>query len=678
MKKERTEAKNEILIAGLTPYFLEKPLFWFQENLTKIKLSAKTQSWWRNQTLFLEKDQKISLSRFLRRMDELGYEKVQKNSLPGEFSRLGGTIEIFPINSGCPLRIDFFGNRIENVAVLPKEISDEKRREILNRKIGSKNKAALLKNLLAGDYVVHIDHGIGIYRGTEEIDPVRNSISDGPRTETETTRYYIIEYAPPREGKKPDRLYVPENQLQKIDRYVGFTHPKIHRLGGELWLKTKKRIKEDVEKFARELLETYAKREIARRPPYPPDDQIQKEFEQTFEHIETEDQLRAVREIKNDMESERPMDRLICGDVGFGKTEVALRAAFKAAWSGRQVAVLCPTTILADQHFQTFQERLKNFPFRLGVLSRFESKKKQRETTEKMAEGKIDVVIGTHRLLSKDAIFKNLGLLIIDEEQKFGVRQKEKLKKFKNEVDILSLSATPIPRTLQFSLLGLRSLSLISTPPPGRRQIETKILPYSAKLVKMGIENELKRGGQVYFLHNRIETIAKTVRDLKNLVPKAKIEAAHGRMPEDSLRRLMNDFRQKKFNVLVATTIIENGLDLPQVNTLIVTNCGRLGLAQNYQIRGRIGRSHKNAFAYFFYSEQKLEGRALQRLEALKRAEALGSGYQLAQADLEIRGAGNILGKQQSGNVNQIGLNLYCHILNEAVEQIRQNLENRI
>ena len=661
MKREQDETTNEILIAGLTPYFLEKPLFWFRENLTKIKLSAKTQSWWRNRTLFLKKDQKIALSSFLRRLDELGYEKVQKNSLPGEFSRLGGTIEIFPINSSCPLRIEFFGNRIENVAVLPKEIGDEERREILNRKIGSKKKAELLKNLLPGDYVVHVDHGIGIYRGI--------TVQDG-------TNYCVIEYAPPREGKEPDRLYVPENQLGKIDRYVGFTQPKIHRLGGELWLKTKKRIKEDVEKFARELLETYAKREIPRRTPYPPDDQIQKEFEQSFEHIETEDQLQAIREIKNDMESERPMDRLICGDVGFGKTEVALRAAFKAAWSGRQVTVLCPTTILADQHFQTFQERLKNFPLRLAVLSRFESKKKQSDAVKKIAEGKIDIIIGTHRLLSKDVVFKNLGLLIIDEEQKFGVRQKEKLKKFRNEIDILSLSATPIPRTLQFSLFGLRSLSLISTPPPGRRQIETKILPYSKETIKKAIEEELNRKGQIYFLHNRVETIGKAARNLKQLVPKAKIAVAHGKMSEEELRQAMNDFRQNKFNVLAATTIIENGLDLPQVNTLIVTNCARLGLAQSYQIRGRIGRSHKKAYAYFFYGEQKLEGKALMRLEALKRAEALGSGYRLAEADLEIRGAGNILGKQQSGNINQIGLNLYCHILNEAVEQIKQISEN--
>ncbi|KKU18996.1 MAG: Transcription-repair coupling factor [Candidatus Azambacteria bacterium GW2011_GWA2_45_90] len=675
MKREQDETTNEILIAGLTPYFLEKPLFWFRENLTKIKLSAKTQSWWRNRTLFLKKDQKIALSSFLRRLDELGYEKVQKVSDPlhNNFSsrnlrilsetrsndeavsakqiQRGGATKSQPKFSNCS-RKGYYAK-----GLMPGEFS----RLGGNRKIGSKKKAELLKNLLPGDYVVHVDHGIGIYRGI--------TVQDG-------TNYCVIEYAPPREGKEPDRLYVPENQLGKIDRYVGFTQPKIHRLGGELWLKMKKRIKEDVEKFARELLETYAKREITRRTPYPPDDQIQKEFEQSFEHIETEDQLQAIREIKNDMESERPMDRLICGDVGFGKTEVALRAAFKAAWSGRQVTVLCPTTILADQHFQTFQERLKNFPLRLGVLSRFESKKKQRETIAKMAEGKIDVVIGTHRLLSKDVVFKNLGLLIIDEEQKFGVRQKEKLKKFRNEIDILSLSATPIPRTLQFSLFGLRSLSLISTPPPGRRQIETKILPYSKETIKKAIEEELNRKGQIYFLHNRVETIGKAARNLKQLVPKAKIAVAHGKMSEEELRQAMNDFRQNKFNVLAATTIIENGLDLPQVNTLIVTNCARLGLAQSYQIRGRIGRSHKKAYAYFFYGEQKLEGKALMRLEALKRAESLGSGYQLAQADLEIRGAGNILGKQQSGNINQIGLNLYCHILNEAVEQIKQISEN--
>lgn len=665
MSEENAISQNEILIVGLTLYFLEKPVLWFSENFAKIKSQNQTQSWWQNQTLFLEKDQTIALSYFLRRLDELGYEKVQKISSPGEFARFGGTIEIFPINSGQPFRIEFFGNKIDNIISLSLEIKDEERQKILKRKI-KQNPSEILNNLQIGDYVVHLDHGIGIYRGQEQI-----KLSQEKENQLELKSYYIIEYAPPREGKSPDRLYLPENQLQKLDRYIGLSSPKIHRLGGELWIKTKNKIREDVEKFAKELLETYAERAIKKRTPYPSDDRVQKEFEETFEHIETDGQLKAMDDIKKDMESELPMDRLVCGDVGFGKTEVAVRAAFKAAWNGRQVAFLCPTTILADQHFQTLKERLKNFPLKAAVLSRFESAKSQLETIKKLKTGVIDIVVGTHRLLSKDIEFKNLGLLIIDEEQKFGVKQKEKLKKFKNEVDILNLSATPIPRTLQMSLSGLHPLSLITSPPPGRRQIETNILPYSKKIIKQAIEEEIKREGQVYFLHNRVETIGKAVLDLKKLVKRAKIESAHGKMSEEQLRRVMNDFRQKKFNVLVATTIIENGLDLPQVNTLIVTNCAKLGLAQSYQIRGRIGRSDKKAFAYFLYSDQKLSEKAALRLEALKRAEALGSGYQLAQADLEIRGAGNILGKEQSGSVNQIGLNLYCNMLNEAVERLK-------
>ncbi|MDI6592126.1 MAG: helicase-related protein, partial [Patescibacteria group bacterium] len=550
-------------------------------------------------------------------------------------------------------------NKIEEIFQLPIKIEDEKpAKEILKKKLKSQKLFSDLKGLKPGDYLVHLDHGIGKFIGF---------LSQQYGQEQFLTNYYVLEY------DQGDKLYVPVGLERKLSRYIGFVEPKISRLGSLLWQRVKKKVKKEAEKFARELLEIYAKREIATRPAYLPEDELDFQLASSFPYEETADQIQTLQEINKDLEKTEPMDRLVCGDVGFGKTEVALRAMVKAVKSGYQAAIICPTTILANQHEQNFKERLKNLPIKISILSRLQSKKKQKEIIEKIKSGKIDILIGTHRLLSKDVEFKNLGLLVIDDEQRFGVKQKEKLKKLRASLDVLSLSATPIPRTLYMALSSLKDISLIQIPPVGRLPVKTFILPFSEKVIKKAIEDEVKRGGQVYYLHNRIETIEKVKKSLECLnfeFKPIKLGIAHGRLREKELIRVMADFQNKKIDVLIATTIIENGLDLPNVNTLIVADATKLGLAQAYQIRGRIGRSHTQAFAYFLYPFRLTE-KAKIRLDALKEAEELGSGYKIALKDLEMRGAGNILGKEQSGNINKVGLNLYCQMLNEAIEKIK-------
>jgi transcription-repair coupling factor (superfamily II helicase) len=640
---------DKVLIVSIIPYFLERENFWFEKNLKKILDARKTQIFWQENTLFLEKNLKISLYFLLRKLDEMGYEKVWQVSQIGEFSQRGGIVDIFPINLNFAVRIEFLGNKIENIFRLPIEIEDEKKeKEILKKRLKSQKIFSDLKGLKPGDYIVHLDHGIGIYNGQETINK---------------EQYYVLEYA---EG---DKLYVPFGLERKLSRYIGFSEPKISRLGTLTWIKTKKKVKEEAEKFAKELLKIYAKREIVTRPPYLRSEMV-KYLKETFPFEETPDQEKAIQDIEKDLEKERPMDRLICGDVGFGKTEVALRAMVRVVESGYQAAMLCPTTILANQHYQNFKKRLKNLPIEVGILTRIQTKKEQKEIIEKLKEGKIDILVGTHRILSKDVEFKRLGLLVIDDEHKFGVRQKEKLKKLRVQLDVLSLSATPIPRTLYLSLSGLREISLIQTPPTGRLPIKTFIFPFSEKVIKEAIEKELKRGGQVYYLHNRIENINSVKNFLEGLLPNVKFGIAHGRLNEKELVKVMENFQNKKIDVLIATTIIEAGLDLPNVNTLIVADSTKLGLSQAYQIRGRIGRSNVRAFAYFLYP-QRLTPLAKERLKALKEAEELGSGYKIALKDLELRGAGNILGKEQSGNINKVGLNLYCQMLAEAIEKLK-------
>ena len=646
----RVKEADQILIVSITPYFLEKGNFWFAENLRKILTARKTQSFFQDNIVFLEKNQKHNLSLLLRRLDESGYEKVLEVSEPGEFSQRGGLVDVFPINSERAFRIEFLGNKIESLLELEIKIEDEKAaKEKLRKRLKSQKLFSDLKGLKPGEYLVHLDHGIGIYRQEEEIN---------------NHKYYQLEYA------QGDKLYVPQDLTRKLSRYVGFVEPKISRLGSSLWQKTKRKIKEEAEKLAKDLLEIYAKREVAERAPYVKNNEIDKEIREGFSFEETPDQLEAIKDIEEDLESEKPMDRIICGDVGFGKTEIALRALVRAVSSDYQAALICPTTILASQHYQNFSQRLKNIPVRIVLLSRLQTKKEQKEIVNKIREGQIDIVIGTHRLLSKDIDFKNLGLLIIDDEQRFGVKQKEKFKKARSLLDVLSLSATPIPRTLYLALSSLKNISLIQTPPEGRLAIKTHILPYKEKTVKEAIEKEIKRGGQVYYLHNRVETMQNVKKALEKLLPKIKFHFAHGRMNEKELIKTMASFQNKEFDVLIATTIIENGIDLANVNTLIVDDALKLGLAQAYQLRGRVGRSNAQAFAYFLHGK-KLSEKGKLRMEALKEAEQLGSGYKIALKDLEIRGAGNILGKEQSGSVNQVGLNLYCQILSEAIEKLK-------
>ena len=666
---------QKLLIVGITPYFLEKDNLWLDKNLNKILEARKTQTFFQDNTIYLERKQVYNFSQFLRKLDEMGYEKVQSVLEPGEFSQRGGIIDVFPINKKQALRFEFLGNQIENIYQLSVRIEDEKiAKELLKKKLKSQKLFSDLRGLKSGDYLVHLDHGIGIYNKQLTID---------------NEQYYELEYA------ADDKLYVPLGLERKLSRYIGFAEPKISRIGTLTWIRTKRKIKEEVEKLARELLEIYTKREMATRKPYLSENEIDFQIKNGFLFEETPDQIEAIEEIKKDLESEKPMDRLLCGDVGFGKTEVALRTIVKAVNSNYQTAMICPTTILANQHFQSFKKRLKNLPIKVSLLSRLQTKKEQKEIIEKIKSGQIDIVIGTHRILSNDVCFKNLGLLIIDDEQRFGVKQKEKLKKARISLDVLSLSATPIPRTLYLSLSSLRDISLIQTPPLGRLAVKTFVLSFSEKIIKEGVENEISRGGQVYYLHNRIETIETVRKFLEELLPKVRFGIAHGRLKEKELVRVMSDFQNKKIDVLIATTIIENGLDLPNVNTLIVADATRLGLSEAYQIRGRIGRSYSQAFAYFFYppkfSDEKfkranpqglsekvypvrkssISNGARMRLKTLKEAEELGSGYKIALRDLEIRGAGNILGKEQSGSINSIGLNLYCQMLSESIEKLR-------
>jgi transcription-repair coupling factor (superfamily II helicase) len=700
MLKGQRSFLDKILICSIIPYFLEREGFWFQQNLNKILEARKTQSFFEENTIFLEKNQIYNFSQLLRKLDEMGYEKVLEVSEIGEFSHRGGIIDVFPINLNFAIRLEFFGNKIECLEKLPITIEDEKKaKEILKKQLKSQKLFSDLKGLKPGDYLVHLDHGIARFSRIEKSQfPISNFKTN---SKFQTQDYYVLEYA------QGDKLYVPVGLERKLSRYIGFSEPKISRLGSLFWQRTKRKIKEETEKLAKELLEIYAKRVVTTRSPYLPDDEIDIQLASSFPYEETPDQIEAIEEIKKDLEKEKPMDILLCGDVGFGKTEVALRAMIKVVKSGYQTAMISPTTILANQHFQNFKNRLKNLPIKVGMLSRLQSKKEQKRIIKDLKKGKIDILIGTHRLLSRDVEFKKLGLLVIDDEQRFGVRQKEKLKKMRASLDVLSLSATPIPRTLYLSLSSLRDISLIQTPPVGRLPVKTFILPFNEKIIKNAIENEISRRGQVYYLHNRVETIEVAKNLIQKLVPRIRIGVAHGRLKEKELVKVMEDFgsyshghihiprgqaernqwlgySHTKIDVLVATTIIENGLDLPNVNTLIVADATRLGLAEAYQIRGRIGRSHIQSFAYFLYGShltekvypvrsQRLSNGAKMRLDALKEAEELGSGYKIALKDLEMRGAGNILGKEQSGNVNKVGLNLYCQMLFEAIEKLKMS-----
>lgn len=526
------------------------------------------------------------------------------------------------------------------------------------------------ESLQNGDYVVHIDYGIGLYQGLEKLKISQGSAFGGKNSELDCI---VIRYA------DDDKIFVPTEQLNLISKFSaqeGIT-PNIHRIGGRLWDRVKKKVRRDIEEIAAELVYLYAQRKLAKGFAFSPDSEWQKDLEASFIYEDTPDQTKATENIKDDMESAIPMERLICGDVGFGKTEVAIRAAFKSVMDSKQVAFLVPTTILTEQHYITFSERLKDYPVRVEMLSRFITPKNQKRIIDGLQFGEVDIVIGTHRLLSDDVKFKDLGLIIIDEEQRFGVKQKEKLKALKTNVDILVLSATPIPRTLNMALSRVKDMTIMNIPPENRLPIRTAIIPYNDDIIELAIKREVDRQGQVYFLHNRVETIFAMKQRLCNHMPDISFEVAHAQMPERELESVMLDFYHHKFDVLITTTIIESGIDIPNVNTIIINRADKFGLAQLYQLRGRVGRSDRQAYAYLIVPT-KMTNTAYERLRTIERHEALGSGLNIAMRDLEIRGAGNILGAKQHGLMNTIGISFYNQILKKAIEKIKSGEEEDI
>ncbi|OGF62218.1 hypothetical protein A2834_01135 [Candidatus Giovannonibacteria bacterium RIFCSPHIGHO2_01_FULL_45_23] len=667
-----------MLIVAVTPLFLEKGAGWFSQNFKEIEENRATNQFWQRNALIFETGQKIKLSEFLRNIAELGYTKVWETEHRGEFSQRGGVVHIFPINSDKVFAIEFEGNFLMEIFTAPHpSISPSSSRPPGGKKpgflavskpgfeepsgffpLGSVSPGAAIFH--PGDYVVHIDHGIGVYRGLTQ-------------AETQKDADIIIEYAAPRERpNQPDLLFVPKTQSKRIAPYLGFKKPEIYRLGTAAWQLTKKRAKEDIMAYAKELLKTLAERKTAERKPYDAFGDLEEELISYFPYEYTPGQKKALDEIFSDMSRPEPMDRVLTGDVGFGKTEVAMLAAFRAVLNQKQAAVLAPTTILADQHAEVFKDRLEKFGVIISRLTRLENNQRIKEILKKVESGSIDIVIGTHKILGHRVNFKNLGLLIIDEEQKFGVSHKEKFKKENPALDILTLSATPIPRTLHLALSGIRRISTIETPPDGRMEIKTFVLPKNKKIMRDAIDFELSRHGQIYFLANRIHKIPQFLDEIQNLKLKnLKVGILHGRMPEAKIIKTMREFREGKLNLLISTTIIENGLDLSNVNTLIVEDSTRLGLSQAHQLRGRIGRGHREAFAYFLYPTHILKERAAERLDALERYSWLGAGLELAKKDLEIRGAGNILGRTQSGVAFRIGLNLYFELLEEAIGNLK-------
>ncbi len=543
------------------------------------------------------------------------------------------------------------------------DVFEEERRASERRRSATKAFLSDLRDLKIGDFVVHIDHGIGMFVGLRQIGV------------GETVQEFLeLRYA------ADDKLFVPVERLDLVQKYSGATKPPVDRLGGTSWERAKTRVKKAMRDMAEELLKLYAARQAIPGHAFTADSHWQQEFEETFEYELTPDQKSAIADIKRDMESPTPMDRLLCGDVGYGKTEVAMRAAFKAVMDGKQVAVLAPTTVLAFQHEKTLKERFAGFPVRIEMVSRFRSKAEQKAAIADLAAGRVDVIVGTHRLLSKDVQFRDLGLLVVDEEQRFGVAHKEKIKQLKKKVDVLTMSATPIPRTLNMSLVGIRDMSIIETPPKDRLSIQTNVVKFDQQVIGRAIRNELARSGQVYFVHNRVESIFSIGSLVQRLVPEARVVVGHGQMDEDALEHAMMDFIAKKFDVLLATTIVENGLDIPNANTIIINRADRYGLSQLYQLRGRVGRSDRPAYAYLLIPpEDNLSPVAKKRLAAIKEFSDLGSGFRVAALDLEIRGAGNLLGGEQSGQIDTVGFEMYMKLLEQTVRELKgEELEDDV
>jgi len=616
-------------------------------------------------------NQGIDLESLIKSLIDFDYKRREQVSGEGDFSLRGGILDIFPLSFELPVRIELDDEKISSiktfnpdngqplwqhniVIILPNKPSGT-RTAVFSEEFPLKN----FVDLDVGDFVVHNQHGIGRFLGIQKVQS-GGSFKD----------HLVIEY------DRNEKLFVPVDSMHLVQKYIAFRtrKPKLYRLGNKEWQRVKERTRKGIAKLAWELLSLQAMRLAGEGFKFSPDTDWQSDFEKTFPYQETPDQIKATAEVKQDMESVKPMDRLLCGDVGYGKTEVAMRAAFKAVMDDKQVAYLVPTTILAEQHYKNFTSRLKKFPVKVEMLSRFRTGAEQNEIIKGLRSGSVDIVIGTHRLLSPDVSFKNLGLVIVDEEQRFGVKAKEQLKKIKTTIDVLVLTATPIPRTLYMSLMGAKDFSVINTPPQNRLPIKTVVVEYDADLVTQAIKRELDRGGQVFFLHNRIFDLEK-VRDkiAKSLSGNACISIAHGQMPAKQLEQVMSDFISGNIDVLVSTMIIESGIDIPNANTIIVNNAHTFGLADLHQLRGRVGRFNRLAYAYFMINRNEvLDSVARKRLLAIEEHSGLGSGFNIAMEDLEIRGAGNLLGQEQHGFIVAVGFDLYCRLLKEAIANFKK------
>jgi transcription-repair coupling factor (superfamily II helicase) len=632
------------------------------------------------ETLEFYSGKEIQFDSLAKRLHDFGYSRQEQVSSRGEFGIRGSVVDVFPTHFSLPVRIELTHETVESIHTFDpltgKRLEPHQMVLVLPIKEGSRPKpsrtpaASLIQvyespidpfvDIEIGDLVVHILHGIARYRGLKKLKNKNNKEED----------HFALEFA------NKNILYVPTRDLHLIQRYVSFgkMNPELSTLGTKNWEKLKEKAKKGVVSFAAELLDMQAKRKALKGFQFQKDTEWQAKLEAEFPYEATEDQVEASKRVKEDLESSIPMDRLLCGDVGYGKTEVALRAAFKVVMNGKQVAILVPTTLLAEQHYETFKKRMKSFPVKIEMLSRFQTKGDQKNIVECIKEGSCDIVIGTHRLLSRDIAFKDLGLVIIDEEQRFGVKSKEHLKKMRLLVDVLTLTATPIPRTLYMSLVGARDLSTINTPPRNRKPIATIVSEREDAIIKDAINKEMARGGQTFFIHNRVNGIDAIAKKIMALVPKAKVAVGHGQMPSKMLETVMKQFIHGDVDVLVATTIVESGIDIPNANTLIVDRADLFGLSELYQLRGRVGRFDKNAYAYFLIPKGSLLSEESQRrLKAIERFTHLGAGFNLAMEDLEIRGAGNILGTEQSGYIANVGFDLYCRILKDTVDRMAKS-----
>ncbi|MDP3787585.1 MAG: transcription-repair coupling factor [Candidatus Omnitrophota bacterium] len=630
------------------------------------------------ESLKLYKAEVVDLNEIHGRLVEFGYRRQPKVAEEGDFAQRGGILDVFPVTFDAPVRLEFDGDKVAHIrsfniatgeafldhqmaiilpirGILPKKLKSH-RRPVISEDIPINN----FVDISPGDYVVHVKHGIGRYRGIERV-----------KEGAELLDYIVLEYA---EGAK---LYVPISDIDLIQKYIGFEGkpPKVYKLGTKAWAAAKARAQRGIYSLAMDFLEMQAKRQSLHGHAFSKDTDWQVELEKAFPFRDTPAQTRATLEIKRDMESTKPMDRLICGDVGYGKTEVALRAAFKAVMDNKQAALLVPTTILAAQHYATFKSRMKNYPVNIEMLSRFRNDAQLARILDGLKEGAVDIIIGTHRLLSHDVGFKDLGLAIIDEEQRFGVRHKEKLKRMRLLVDVLTLTATPIPRTLYMSLMGIKDMSVVDTPPETRIPVITKVTEYDEDIIKEGIKREIRRGGQVFFVHNRVQGLDKIASRLSTFVPKAVVEEAHGQMPPHQLEDVMIKFIKGEIDVLVSTAIVQSGIDIPNANTIFVNRADMFGLADLYQLRGRVGRYTVQAYSYFMYPKGiVLPKDAEMRLKAIEEHTELGSGFKIAMEDLELRGAGNMLGTEQHGFIDVIGFDLYCRLLRNTIAGLRKNL----